>query len=258
MLIDFVDIVRAESERFAFALDAAGSGAAVPCCPDWDAADLAWHLTEVQYFWGGIVNALAQDPDEVERAERPATVPIRPLFRDAAARLVAALGERNPEDGCWTWSGVNTVAWVRRRQAHEALIHRVDAEQAAGGPLTPVDPAVASDGVDEILNVMIAGIPEWGEFTADGTSMRIECTDAGGSWDLVFGRFTGTSPNTGTTYDTDALMVEPTETPDAVLRGTAWDLDLWLWGRGPLAPITITGDRSFAERLRTMAAENTQ
>jgi len=25
----------------------------LPSCPGWDAAGLLWHLSEVQYFWGG-------------------------------------------------------------------------------------------------------------------------------------------------------------------------------------------------------------
>jgi hypothetical protein len=29
----------------------------VPACPDWDADDLLWHLAEVQWFWGTIVDA---------------------------------------------------------------------------------------------------------------------------------------------------------------------------------------------------------
>ena len=258
MPLDFVTIVRRESERFASALEDAVSDATVPCCPDWDASDLAWHLTEVQDFWGAMVEVLAQDWEDVERAERPASGPILPLFRAAAARLVRVLSERDPADEVWTWAGTDTVEWVRRRQAHEVLIHRVDAEQTAGMPLSSIEAELAADGIDEILSVMIAGIPAWGRFAADGTSMRIECSDATGSWDLVFGRFTGTSPNTGTSYDTDALMLEPVSNPDTLIRGSAADVDLWLWGRGPIDPLTIEGDAGQADRLRTMAAEDTQ
>ena len=61
-----------------------------------------------------------------------------------------------------------------RRQPHEALIHRVDAELAAGAP-TGLDEALATDGVDEILTVMIDchDIPVWSRFEPDGSTAAL-------------------------------------------------------------------------------------
>ena len=71
-----------------------------------------------------------------------------------------------------------TVGWVLRRQAHEALVHRVDAEQTAGLPVTDPGVVLAADGVDEMLGVMVSGLPEWASFTPDGQRVRLHATDA--------------------------------------------------------------------------------
>ena len=88
-----------------------------------------------------------------------------------------------------------------RRQAHEALVHRVDAEQTAGLPVTDPGVALAADGVDEMLGVMVSGLPAWATFTPDGQRVRLLATDAGREWVMAFGRFHGTSPTTGKEYD---------------------------------------------------------
>ena len=58
--------------------------------------------------------------------------------------------------------------FIRRRQAHEALIHRIDAELTAGDR-TPMDTDLSADGVDEALHFMDAGLRSWG---ASSTSRR--------------------------------------------------------------------------------------
>jgi hypothetical protein len=50
----------------------------------------------------------------------------------AAPAVSAFLAATAPSTPAWTWSEDHTVGFIRRRQAHEALIHRIDAEQAAG------------------------------------------------------------------------------------------------------------------------------
>ena len=57
-----------------------------------------------------------------------------------------------------------TGAWARR-MAHEALVHRVDAESVLGRPLAPAADGLAVDGINEILTWM-AGDPD--VVTSDG------------------------------------------------------------------------------------------
>ena len=80
-------------------------------------------------------------------------------------------------------------------------MHRVDGEQTAGLPVTDPGVALAADGVDEMLGVMVSGLPAWATFTPDGQRVRLLAPDAGREWVVAFGRFHGTSPTTGTEYD---------------------------------------------------------
>lgn len=256
---DLVAVVETESARFLEVLRDADLDEQVPSCPDWDGADLAWHLTEVQGFWGDIVDRLLEDPDDHDRPERPPDEDLLDMFAERSAALVSALRERDPDDTCWTWHpNGETVGWVARRQAHEALIHRVDAEQVAGERVTVVDPTLAADGADEIVRVMIDGLPPWATFTPDGDALTIVASDADGRWNLEFGRFTGRGPDSGRLYDLDAARIVAERPTDTTVEGRAWDLDLWLWGRGSDVPLAISGDVSLVDRLRELAVEATQ
>ena len=143
-----------------------------------------------------------------------------------------------------------TVGFICRRQAHEALIHRLDAEQTAG-QVTALDPRLATDGVDEVLGVMIGGCPPWGEFTPDGNGVRVRIEDTGAEVLATLGRFVGTDPGDGTAYDDDdiGVVAELPAEPAVTVSGTAADLDAWLWRRAPADRITIDGDGDVAARF---------
>jgi hypothetical protein len=159
----------------------------------------------------------------------------------------------------WTWAADHTAGFVLRRQAHEALIHRLDAELVVG-EVTSLDPALAADGVDEALCVMYGTAPAWGSLAPQGTPGRVIATDVGRAWQVGFGRFTGTSPDTGNVYDEDMLtMPSTTDLPAAfTLEGTAADLDRWLWGRGDLRVLQTSGDPVALERLAAVIASGVQ
>ena len=154
-----------------------------------------------------------------------------------------------------------------RRQAHEALVHRVDAEQTAGLPVTDPGIALAADGVDEMLGVMVSGLPAWATFTPDGQRVRLLATDAGREWVMAFGRFHGTSPTTGTAVRRGVRGAGRRRAVGGGGRGrharrssgSAWDLELWLWGRGGVDALDAsTGTRRPIERLRAVIVESTQ
>src|SRR4051794_29293846 len=208
MRLDYLHHLERESARFGSALVAAPADKPVPSCPGWTATDLLWHLAEVQWFWGEIVRSGATSPEEYAEPERPVDrAALEAFYRVASAGLVAALAAADPATPAWTWSSDQTVGFIRRRQAHEALIHRVDAELAAGDR-TPIDPLLAADGIDEALRVMYGGHPEWATFAAEpGRAVRITTTDIGRSWVVTLGRFHGTRPKDGTAYDEPTLDV---------------------------------------------------
>ena len=70
--MDYAGVIAQESARTADALAQAPLTAQVPSCPDWSAADLAYHLGEVQDFWSQIVGNAPAGPDDARRHGAPA------------------------------------------------------------------------------------------------------------------------------------------------------------------------------------------
>jgi len=244
--MDFVGAVERESRLFLETVQELDFESGVPTCPDWSVADLVWHLAEVQWFWGRIVGELRSDP-EFPDLERPADGQLIPLYKKASSELVDVLAKHDPADKCWSWHAEgHTVGWVRRRQAHEALIHRADAE-LAGGLAPSLDRELAEDGIDEFIDVMQDGFPAWGSFEKKG--QVVDIVAPGYAAALELGWFSGTSPE-GKPYAEDAFCRAETGRGNVVLTGDASTLDLWMWRRAPMDAVRIDGDVSLAERLR--------
>ncbi len=261
-MIDFDELLAANTTRFREVLAGLPETARVPSCPDWTAADLLWHLTEVQSFWDTIVANRVQSDEQVEGI----AAPTRPTGREAAltlfdavsGRLRADLGAARDDEPVWSWAANHTIGWIRRRQAHEALVHRVDAELAAGLP-SEIDSAAAEDGVDELLTQFGSEPPVWGTFDPSGILVEVRTTVTGRTWWVRLGRFHGVDP-TGVPHDEpDFQPATAADGPaDAVLEGTAPDLLLWMWGRADGSGVEVAGDSAARAALRTAVAANTQ
>lgn len=261
--MDLLTALTAESSRIADVLAHADGTAPVPTCTDWTALDLAWHLTEVQTFWATMVEGRHAEPvDHDPEAGRPDDLgACLGMLREASSRLRAALDAAPPDAPVWSWSHRGgTAAWVRRRMAHEALVHRLDAE-AAAGTTSPVDEELALDGIDELVGDFLTGVPDWGTFDPAGGTVTIAPDGSARTWVLTLGRLTGTSPG-GTEHDlAAAVLVDGTatrETGDVLVGGAASGIDAWLWGRGPVDAVRLEGDEAVAARLRDLAADATQ
>lgn len=247
MSIDATAVIRQESDRLAAALAAADPSRRVPTCPDWTAADLLWHLTEVHEFWAGVLAARITAADEAmaleeaaaPRPEDPAAVPGRRA--DATASLLAALEAREDDEPAWFWSSAEqTVGITRRMQMHEATLHRVDAELTADLPVTPVEAEVAAAGLDHVLDVMWPAAFEWIPDWATARPVAAIAIRPRGGADRLLGisRWSGTRPRDGREFDVPVgrLLRSPAEAralPRAAVSGSALALDLWAWGRSP-------------------------
>ena len=246
MTLDYLAHLREDSARFVAVLRNAPGDAQVPSCPEWRTDDLLWHLGEVQHFWGVIVRDGMLDPDAYVEPVRPVgRAALLAFFEEATATLQTALAGADPSERRWTWSEDQTVGFIRRRQAHEALVHRIDAELTADLPRAAVEPALAGDGVDEALRVMFGGCPPWATMTVDASStVRVRATDTGGSWLVRVASFTGTSP-AGNVYDGEPTIevadVDEGGDAAATVEGTAADLDCWLWGRPTIGEVERDG-----------------
>ena len=97
--------LRRDSAALLAAAREAGPSAPVPTCPEWTAADLAYHIGEVHHFWGTIVAERATSPDSVTGPPRPDTDDAVIAFAEVQARMLDnVLTATDPATPVWTWS----------------------------------------------------------------------------------------------------------------------------------------------------------
>ncbi|HET6877413.1 MAG TPA: maleylpyruvate isomerase family mycothiol-dependent enzyme [Jatrophihabitans sp.] len=256
MALDFVEHLRIETARLGNVLRAADPAAPVPTCPEWSADDLLWHMCGgVFYFWEAIVRNRVTDDTGAEEVD--ARTPERPadhsglmdLYERAREALIASLEQVGDDEPIWTWSSDHTGGFIKRRMAQEALIHRVDAE-ATVAELSPVDAALATDGILEGLQYFWGGTPSWATWTPDGPIGRLHTTDTGARWSFRLGWVAGTSPG-GTRYEHEpALELVDSGEPSFTVSAPAADLDLWLWNRPAGTEPAVEGSAADFERLK--------
>lgn len=249
-------VIEEESARFLDAIAVTDPQSPVPTCPDWTADDLLWHLTEVHAFWAAVLRTGAQTDEEAEAAE--ATKPPRPedrtamgtLFREHTAALLVELGRKDDREPAWFWlETARTAGSTRRMQAHEATMHRVDAELAAGLRPAPIDPRLAADGVAHGVEVMWGW---WGtlpgfELRPVGGVVALAAPDVDRTWHVQPGRWVGVGQS-GTSYDEPGVVLADAGPAVASVSGTAEQLMRWLWGRGPEP--RCEGDAESLDALR--------
>jgi uncharacterized protein (TIGR03083 family) len=219
---EYLPALRKVNARFddaaAQAVLAHGWSAHVPGCPGWRLADLVRHVAEVQHFWAWVVRTRAAEP-ESPRPPQHAEDELLGYVAAQHAELETALADADPAEGVWTWAPQQDVAFVLRRQVHEAVVHTVDVEQVLGD-VRPIPTAVGLDGLDEWLEVMVPGALPNGP-PAGAHPVLFHAVDAAAERTL----FPGTRPF-----------------PIAALTGTAGDLLLTVWRRLPLEVLTVDGD----------------
>ncbi|MGY1603937.1 maleylpyruvate isomerase family mycothiol-dependent enzyme [Geodermatophilus sp. SYSU D00815] len=229
-LDEYLPVLQRTNARFADAAAEAvlahGWRARVPGCPDWDLADLVWHLAEVQHFWAWVVRTRAADPTGYREPARKPDDELLGFTAAAAAELETALDGADPAEPVWTWAARRDVAFVLRRQTHEAVVHTADVEDVLGR-VRPIPADVALDGIDEWLEVMApSALPQGPPETAH--PVVLHAVDADAERTL----FPGTRPF-----------------PIATLTGDAGDLLLALWRRLPMEVLTVHGDAATAAAM---------
>lgn len=240
----YLDHITSESRRFRDVLARTDPDARVPTAPDWSASDLLGHLGHVQHFWYDVVATRPQPPSGEEPTPPSGFAERLDYFDEWSARFADLLRTTDPDEPAWNWSGTEqTVSFTFRRQAHEALIHRLDAEIAAG-EVTPLHPLLALDGVDEVIDLMYGGAPEWATFTPLPRYVELRASDLGRSVWARLGHLDGTTPDgTTRTAEPDLRRAEDPRRPaDATVTAPAADLDAWLWHRRGQDAVEVAGD----------------
>ena len=223
-----LDGLRVALQAFARHAASAGLEADVPTCPDWTVRRLIGHQGMVHRWAAANLRGQAIDVDATERAGRRSPDPVDWL-RDGAIGLVAAITE-SPEDVraiVFLNDAPGALDFWARRQCHETTIHAVDALSADLGRYptsadTWIDPAVALDGIDELLA---------GFMTRNKSRLR-------SAEPLVIGVVAEESPNGWLVETSDRPAVvtaapreELTDRADVLLEGPAVAVYLTLWNR---------------------------
>ena len=233
-----IEALRREGGHMASAVAAAAPDDRVPTCPEWSVRDLAHHLGGVHRWATGYVADARREHQDADLIDVVGSWPdddqLVSWFRHGCAGLVAALEAAPTDLDCWTFlPAPSPRAMWARRQAHETAIHRVDAELATRGldAVTPFDPAFAADGVDELLSCFLPR-PRTRLRADRPTRLGVSSSDTGDAWLLHI--------------DAEGVTTTPAAALDdaaCVVRATAADLYLALWGRQTPDVLHADGDR---------------
>jgi uncharacterized protein (TIGR03083 family) len=252
--VDRLAIIATESRRLADALAGVAPGRGCPTCPEWTAADLLWHLTEVHFFWAGILARRITSDTElpvVERSKpaRPASFDeLFPLRERATDALLEQLESREDAEPCWSWWPADqTVGFTRRMQTYEATMHRIDAELTASSTVGPVADDVSAGAVDHAVDVMWGWMPAGAVHRPEGL-VELIATDSGARWLVEVGAWTAPAGESGPR----ALRADAGRSTATVAAPLA-DLALWAWTRG--GAVRTDGDLATLGALDAVIAE---
>ena len=236
---EYLEALEAESDAFLSAAAAVAADSSVSHCGDWKIADLVEHQTLVWGYATAAVKAAGQKPEP----GHPKPDDESKLFEWAAsvrATMLETLNYADPKAPARSFAANDqTAGFWQRRMVAETLVHRWDAEQCAPGEGSPMDPAVASDAIDEYTEVGLRYSNSRPDRTYPASSLHLHCTDTEGEWLLV-----GTD-------GPDFTVTREHAKGDAAARGTAEALLLWIWGRDG-GDVEILGDAAVAQTWREL------
>jgi uncharacterized protein (TIGR03083 family) len=253
--LDYVGHIRHETSLIRAALASVDPSAPVPSCQGWTADDLLRHLGIVLGFWAAVVEERATTPPTAPQPDPTARRPeLLNYYDEHVARLTRALHDTAGDTTVWTWSSDRTVDFVRRRVAHECLIHRLDTQLTAQA-LTPVDADLATDGVDEVVTYFFSGTAQ-SRFRPTGPIGALRTLDTAGTWVIELGQVTGPSRD-GQSYDDrrPGFRLVTHGKPTFMISADASALDAWLWSRPVDPSVTIDGEPHDAAQLTAIITQ---
>jgi uncharacterized protein (TIGR03083 family) len=174
--------ISGSAARLADIMCTSDPGLQVPTCPDWTLRQLATHIGRVHRWAAHIVTTRAADYvpfGSVADARYPATPAERAAWlRAGADRVIEAITDAG-DASVWAFGRLAPAGFWARRQSHETMVHRADAELAVGRDVV-LDADLAADGIDEWL-----GMATRSRRPADepaqlppGASLRLQVTGA--------------------------------------------------------------------------------
>jgi uncharacterized protein (TIGR03083 family) len=207
--------------------------ARVTHCPEWDVADLVAHVIAVFEFWHAIGTRAVATPEDYEAQRRVPDDELATRLVAAADALATSVYPLDPATPVWSWSAQKNVAFIHRRMAQEIAVHRWDGERAVG-VTTPIDPALATDGIDEFLRIHLPSDPE--QLAGPLDRLCFETTDTNASWTVAVGA-------------DQVEVVDGATGYDVLARAPAETLLLLQWMRTGVDDVAVDGDRDVLERF---------
>jgi uncharacterized protein (TIGR03083 family) len=218
----------------------------VPSCPGWTTKDLAKHMAHVYLGQAFVVETGSRAENKEHLAPYPRTEDYLEFMGWGFEAITKALDVDRAERSTWSWHhSDHSVDFWFRRMAHETVIHRIDAELAAG-TVTHIDEALALDGVDEVLDFLplLGSWPEAPNVDFGIVSIAVSTKTGKRFWDVNF------------TSEAATVSAADEANQDArlVITGDAEPMDLYLWGRidsaDPRISLTGEGEETFKQLMQ--------
>lgn len=240
-IANYIATLRHEGNVLATTAARAGLDTPIPTCPEWRIRDLVRHVGGI-HRWAAMYvregHTVPVDSTDLGALAGgwPDDSALIAWFRAGHAALLHALEAAEPGLDCWTFlPAPSPLAFWARRQAHETTIHRADT-QSPSGLITPVAPAVAIDGIDELLLGFVRR-PGGRLQTEVPRSLHLHATDAAGEWMVLLGP--------------EQVEVRHEHAKgDCAVRGRASDLYLLLWNRRTPDGLDVYGDATLLDLWR--------
>jgi len=238
----YLDAVASEGAAIGAAADG-NFDRPVPSCPDWVVADLVAHMGRVYGWVTGILSAAGQPPTGAGAEAPTDRSALLSWYDEVREKLLADLAGHDGDDPAWVFvaSAPQKVGWWYRRQALESTVHRFDA-QSATGRADPIDPPLASEGIEEYLTEFLPGIIRRAPVGGLSGTLHVHATDTPGEWWLDL--------------DADGLDVRREHAKaDTALRGPASGLYLWLFNRQTVeeSGLEVFGNPAIVDAWRGVA-----
>lgn len=238
----YLDVIAAAAGSLSSSAAAAGLDTPVPTCPRWKVADLVAHQSVI-HRWAASLLRLDDAPasSKTEIAKQVPAEGLLDWFAAGLEELAAALRNAAPDVPAMVFLNDPPAPrqfWARR-QAHETLIHSVDAIAASLGRVpsageVAVDDGVALDGIDELLTGFFTrGRSKIADDVAFAVAVLPDDHDRAWTMHVVDGRMTTTREH---------------DDAEAELTGSARQLYLGLWNRG--AEVAMSGRPEVLDRWR--------
>jgi uncharacterized protein (TIGR03083 family) len=242
--------IRASAARLADIGSAHDPDLPVPSCPDWTLRQLATHVGRVHRWAAEIVSTRATERipfDSPPDGKYPGAPAERAGWLSAGAdRVIAAITAARDEP-VWAFGRLAPASFWARRQSHETMVHRADAELAVGAAVV-LDAVLAADGIDEWFGSVTERYRQRGDGAGAlpvGAALAMQATGAGpaGEW-LISSTPAGLRVQRGSAGQHGAGDVNSAAPADATVSGPADRLLLVLLRRRPAddPALTVTGD----------------